>query len=148
MTATSWSVTGQKLWTSLGDVARYGLLLARTDPNVPKHTGITVFLMPMVHPGVTVRPLRQLTGEAEFCEVFFDDARIDDSMRLGPVDEGWRVAISVLMNERQSISSSDAALAGHGHGSLRRGAHRPPRAAGGSRRSANGSRRRTSKTGS
>ena len=79
---------------------------------MPKHDGITAFVMPMEHPGVTVRPLRQITGDAEFCEVFFDDARIDDSMRLGPVDEGWRVAISVLMNERQSISAGDAALPG------------------------------------
>jgi alkylation response protein AidB-like acyl-CoA dehydrogenase len=108
----SWSLRGQKVWTSLGDVARYGLLLARTDPDVPKHHGITAFLVPMAHPGVTVRPLRQLTGDAEFCEVFFDDARIDDSMRLGEVNEGWRVAISVLMNERQSISGGDAALPG------------------------------------
>lgn len=108
----TWSVSGQKVWTSLGDISRYGLLLARTDPDVPKHKGITAFMVPMVHPGVTVRPLRQLTGDAEFCEVFFDDARIDDSMRLGPVDEGWRVAISVLMNERQSISAGDAAMPG------------------------------------
>jgi alkylation response protein AidB-like acyl-CoA dehydrogenase len=108
----AWSVSGQKVWTSLGDISRYGLLLARTDPDVPKHKGITAFMVPMVHPGVTVRPLRQLTGDAEFCEVFFDDARIDDSMRLGPVDEGWRVAISVLMNERQSISAGDAAMPG------------------------------------
>ncbi len=108
----TWSVTGQKVWTSLGDISRYGLLLARTNPDVQKHRGITAFVMPMVHPGVTVRPLRQLTGDAEFCEVFFDDARIDDSMRLGPIDEGWRVAISVLMDERQSISAGDAALPG------------------------------------
>ncbi len=108
----SWTLRGQKVWTSLGDVSRYGLLLARTDPDVPKHKGITAFLVPMVHPGVTVRPLRQITGDAEFCEVFFDDARIDDSMRLGAVNEGWRVAISVLMNERQSVSGGDAALPG------------------------------------
>jgi alkylation response protein AidB-like acyl-CoA dehydrogenase len=108
----AWTVSGQKVWTSLGDISRYGLLLARTNPDVPKHGGITAFVMPMEHPGVTVRPLRQITGDAEFCEVFFDDARIDDSMRLGPVDEGWRVAISVLMNERQSISAGDAALPG------------------------------------
>jgi alkylation response protein AidB-like acyl-CoA dehydrogenase len=108
----SWSLRGQKVWTSLGDVSRYGLLLARTDPNAPKHKGITAFLVPMKHPGVTIRPLRQITGDAEFCEVFFDDARIDDSMRLGDVNEGWRVAISVLMNERQSISGGDAALPG------------------------------------
>jgi alkylation response protein AidB-like acyl-CoA dehydrogenase len=108
----TWSVRGQKVWTSLGDLASYGLLLARTNPAVPKHQGITAFLMPMVHPGVTVRPLRQITGDAEFCEVFFDDARIDDSMRLGPIEEGWRVAISVLMNERQSISGGGAATSG------------------------------------
>jgi alkylation response protein AidB-like acyl-CoA dehydrogenase len=108
----AWTVRGQKVWTSLGDIARYGLLLARTEPDVPKHGGITAFLMPMIHPGVTVRPLRQITGDAEFCEVFFDDARIDDAMRLGPVNEGWRVAVSVLSNERQSISGADAALPG------------------------------------
>jgi alkylation response protein AidB-like acyl-CoA dehydrogenase len=108
----AWTVRGQKVWTSLGDIARYGLLLARSDPEATKHNGITAFLMPMVHPGVTVRPLRQLTGDAEFCEVFFDDARIDDSMRLGPEHEGWRVAISVLTNERQSISGGEGALPG------------------------------------
>jgi alkylation response protein AidB-like acyl-CoA dehydrogenase len=107
-----WLVRGQKVWTSLGDVAKYGLLLARTDPDVPKHQGITAFLMPMAHPGVTVRPLRQITGDAEFCEVFFDDARVDDTLRLGPVNDGWKVAISVLMNERQAISGTDAALPG------------------------------------
>jgi alkylation response protein AidB-like acyl-CoA dehydrogenase len=108
----SWVIRGQKVWTSLGDVASFGLLLARTDPDVPKHRGITAFLVPMDRPGVTVRPLRQITGDAEFCEVFFDDARIDDSMRLGPVNEGWRVATSVLMNERQSVAGSGAALPG------------------------------------
>jgi alkylation response protein AidB-like acyl-CoA dehydrogenase len=107
-----WVVRGQKVWTSLGDVARYGILLARTDPDVPKHRGITAFLLPMDQRGVTVRPLRQLTGDAEFCEVFLDDATVDDSMRLGPVDGGWRVAISVLMNERQSVSGGGDALPG------------------------------------
>jgi alkylation response protein AidB-like acyl-CoA dehydrogenase len=108
----TWTVSGQKVWTSLGDVASFGLLLARTDPAVPKHRGITAFLMPMDRPGVTVRPLRQLTGDAEFTEVFFDDARIDDALRLGPVNEGWRVAVSVLMNERQSVSGTGASLPG------------------------------------
>jgi alkylation response protein AidB-like acyl-CoA dehydrogenase len=108
----SWVVRGQKVWTSLGDIAAFGILLARSDPDVPKHQGITAFLLPMDIEGVTVRPLRQLTGDAEFCEVFLDDARIDDSMRLGPVDEGWRVALSVLMNERQSISGGDESLPG------------------------------------
>jgi alkylation response protein AidB-like acyl-CoA dehydrogenase len=108
----TWVVRGQKVWTSLADVSSFGILLARTDPEVPKHQGITAFLVPMEHPGVTVRPLRQITGDAEYCEVFFDDARIDDAMRLGPVDEGWRVAISVLMNERQSVAGSGASMPG------------------------------------
>jgi alkylation response protein AidB-like acyl-CoA dehydrogenase len=108
----AWTVNGQKVWTSLGDLASFGLLLARTDPDAPKHQGITVFLMPMTEPGVTVRPLRQLTGDAEFTEVFFDDARVDDSQRLGPVNDGWRVTQSVLMSERQSISGGGAALPG------------------------------------
>ena len=108
----SWVVRGQKVWTSLADVASYGILLARTNPEVPKHQGITAFLVPMHHPGVTVRPLRQITGDAEYCEVFFDEARFDDSARLGEVDEGWRVAISVLMNERQSSGGSGAAMPG------------------------------------
>lgn len=108
----SWTVRGQKVWTSLGAVAAYGILLARTEPDVPKHQGITAFLLPMHQEGVTVRPLRQITGDAEFCEVFLDDARIDDSMRLGPVNEGWRVATSVLMHERQAVGGSGAQLPG------------------------------------
>jgi alkylation response protein AidB-like acyl-CoA dehydrogenase len=108
----AWVVTGQKVWTSLGDLAAFGLLLARTDPDVPKHRGITAFLMPMRQDGVTVRPLRQLTGDAEFTEVFFDGARVDDGMRLGPVNDGWRVTRSVLMNERQAVSGSGASLPG------------------------------------
>jgi alkylation response protein AidB-like acyl-CoA dehydrogenase len=108
----TWVVRGQKVWTSLGDVAAHGILLARSDPDVPKHAGITAFLMPMDIEGVTVRPLRQITGDAEFCEVFLDDARIDDSLRLGPVGEGWRVAQSVLMNERRSVAGSGASLPG------------------------------------
>jgi len=108
----SWIVNGQKVWTSLGDLATFGILLARTEPDLPKHQGITVFLMPMKQDGVTVRPLRQLTGDAEFTEVFFDDARVDDSLRLGEVNNGWRVTQSVLMNERQSVSGGGAALPG------------------------------------
>ena len=108
----AWTVNGQKVWTSLGDIAAFGLLLARTNADVPKHSGITVFLMPMQQAGVTVRPLRQMTGDAEFCEVFFDDARVDDSLRLGEVDAGWRVTQSVLMNERQAVGGSGANLPG------------------------------------
>jgi alkylation response protein AidB-like acyl-CoA dehydrogenase len=108
----TWSIRGQKVWTSLGDVADFGILLARTNPDVPKHKGITAFLLPMHADGVTVRPLRQLTGDAEFSEVFFDDAAIGDDLRLGPVDDGWRVAISVLMNERSSMAPAGASLPG------------------------------------
>jgi alkylation response protein AidB-like acyl-CoA dehydrogenase len=108
----AWVLHGQKVWTSLADVASFGLLLARTDPAAPKHRGITAFVLPMDADGVTVRPLRQITRDAEFCEVFMDDVVIDDSKRLGPVDEGWRVATSVLMNERSSVSGTGAALPG------------------------------------
>ena len=108
----TWLLNGQKVWTSLGDVATFGILLARTDPEAPKHRGISAFILPMTAEGVTVRPLRQLTGDAEFCEVFLDDVSIDDSLRLGPVDEGWRVATSVLMNERKAVSGGGAALPG------------------------------------
>jgi alkylation response protein AidB-like acyl-CoA dehydrogenase len=100
----TWVVNGQKLWTSLGEVARFGIMLARTDPEVPKHQGITAFLVPMDLPGVTVRSVRQITGDAEFCEVFFDDVVLSDDLRLGPVGEGWRVAVSVLNSERNAIS--------------------------------------------
>jgi alkylation response protein AidB-like acyl-CoA dehydrogenase len=108
----TWIVNGQKVWTSMGDLAAHGLLLARTDPDVPKHRGITAFLMPMHVSGVTVRPLRQMTGDAEFSEVFFDDARVDHDLMLAEEGEGWRVAVSVLLSERQAVSGSGAALPG------------------------------------
>jgi alkylation response protein AidB-like acyl-CoA dehydrogenase len=98
-----WVVNGQKVWTSLGHVATWGLLLARTDPAAPKHAGLTYFVLDMASPGVTVRPLRQLTGESEFNEVFLDDVHVPDDCVLGGVGAGWRVAITTLMNERQSL---------------------------------------------
>ncbi|MGA2520164.1 MAG: acyl-CoA dehydrogenase family protein [Acidimicrobiales bacterium] len=98
-----WVVNGQKVWTTLAHTARWGLLVARTDPDVPKHRGLTYFIVDMHAPGVDVRPLRQITGDAEFNEVFFTDVRIPDTQRLDAVGAGWRVATTTLMNERVAI---------------------------------------------
>jgi alkylation response protein AidB-like acyl-CoA dehydrogenase len=99
----TWIVNGQKVWTSSAHKADRAILLARTDPDQPKHAGLSYFLLDMHDPGVEVRPLRQITGEAEFNEVFLSDVRIPDSMRLGAVGEGWKVANATLMNERVAI---------------------------------------------
>ncbi len=111
-----WVLNGQKVWTTLAHVASYGLIIARTDPDQPKHRGITAFLVDMRAPGVEVRPLYQATGEAEFNECFFTDARVPEDRRLGGVGEGWTVAITTLMNERVSIGGGipprDAGLIG------------------------------------
>ena len=103
-----WIVNGQKVWTSSAHEATRAILVARTDPTVPKHAGLTYFLLDMRDPGVDVRPLRQLTGEAEFNEVFLSDVRVPDAMRLGAVGEGWKVANATLMNERVAIGGNAA----------------------------------------
>jgi alkylation response protein AidB-like acyl-CoA dehydrogenase len=99
----SWTVNGQKVWTSSAHMAKRALLVARTNPDVPKHEGLTYFSLEMTQPGVEVRPLRQITGEAEFNEVFMTDARIPDADRIGGVGQGWTVSMATLMNERVSI---------------------------------------------
>jgi alkylation response protein AidB-like acyl-CoA dehydrogenase len=98
-----WVLNGQKVWTTNAQFASYGLLLARTDPDVPKHKGLTMFIVPMDARGVTVRGLRQISGEAEFNEVFFDDVRLEPDAVVGGVGNGWGTALTVLMFERLTI---------------------------------------------
>jgi alkylation response protein AidB-like acyl-CoA dehydrogenase len=101
-----WVVNGQKVWTTLAHMATWGMLVARTDPDQPKHKGLSYFIVDMRSPGVEVRPLKQITGDAEFNEVFFNDVRVPDANRIGPVGEGWAVATTTLMNERVALSGA------------------------------------------
>src|SRR5258705_3108770 len=101
-----WVVNGQKVWTSGAPHAAYGELIARTDRDVPKHRGLTAFLVPLDRPGVEIRPIRQMSGGASFSEVFFSDVRIPDALRLGEVGDGWRVALTTLGFERSHSGSS------------------------------------------
>ena len=101
----SWRLSGQKVWTTNAQFAAFGLLLARTDPDVPKHKGLTMFVVPMDAEGITVRGLRQISGEAEFNEVFFDDVALDEDATVGPVDGGWGTAMTTLMFERLTIGA-------------------------------------------
>jgi alkylation response protein AidB-like acyl-CoA dehydrogenase len=106
----SWRLSGQKVWTTNAQFASFGLLLARTDPDVPKHKGLTMFIVPMDAEGVTVRGLRQISGEAEFNEVFFDDVALDADMVVGGVGNGWATALTTLMYERVTIGLGSEGL--------------------------------------
>jgi alkylation response protein AidB-like acyl-CoA dehydrogenase len=101
-----WIVNGQKVWTTLAHLSRWGLLVVRTDPEAVKHAGLSAFVVDMHAPTVEVRPLRQMTGEAEFNEVYFTDTRIADAEMLGKPGDGWRVSLTTLMNERVSIGGT------------------------------------------
>lgn len=109
-----WIVNGQKVWNTLAHLADFGMLVTRTDPDAPKHKGMTYFALDMRSEGVEVRPLRQITGEAEFNEVYMTDVRVPDAHRVGDVGEGWRASLTTLMNERNAIG-------GGGGGAPRRG---------------------------
>ena len=109
-----WVVTGQKVWTSGAQYSDIGEIICRTDPDKPKHKGLTGFIVDMHAPGVEVRPLRQMTGGASFNEVFFNEVRIADDHRLGDVNEGWTVALTTLMNERASIGGGGGGVSNIG----------------------------------
>ncbi len=100
-----WLVSGQKVWTSGAQYSDIGEIIARTDPDLPKHKGLTGFIVDMRAPGVEIRPLRQMTGGASFNEVFFNEVRVPDDHRLGDVNNGWNVALTTLMNERAAIGA-------------------------------------------
>ena len=108
-----WVINGQKVWTTMAHMAKWGMLVARTDPDAPKHKGLTYFIIDMHSPGVEVRPLKQITGDAEFNEVFFTDARVPDSMRVSDVGNGWAVATETLMNERVALSGEGSVGGGN-----------------------------------
>ena len=101
-----WVINGQKIWTSGAHYSDYGVIVVRTDPTVPKHKGLSYFYIDMKAPGVEIKPIKQLTGESDFNEVYFTDVRVSDSQRLGEVGQGWQVSLTTLMNERAAIGGS------------------------------------------
>ena len=101
-----WVINGQKIWTSGAHYSDYGVIVVRTDPNVPKHKGLSYFYVDMKAPGVEIKPIKQLTGDADFNEVYFTDVRVSDSQRLGEIGQGWQVSLTTLMNERAAIGGS------------------------------------------
>jgi len=103
-----WIINGQKVWTSGAHYSDYGILITRTDPNVPKHRGLTMFWVDMKDPAIDVRPIHQMSGASGFNEVYFTDLRVKDSQRIGPVGDGWRVSIVTLMNERNAIGGGSS----------------------------------------
>jgi alkylation response protein AidB-like acyl-CoA dehydrogenase len=105
-----WRITGQKVWSSRAHYSEWGLLLARSDPSVPKHAGITAFALPMDQPGVVVRPLRQMNGDAHFNEVFLDGAVVPDRDRIGEIGAGWSVALTCLAHERGALGGGGPGL--------------------------------------
>jgi alkylation response protein AidB-like acyl-CoA dehydrogenase len=109
-----WIVNGQKVWTSVAHLSSWGMLVVRTNPDAPKHDGLSYFIVDMKSPGVTIRPLYQITAEAEFNEVFFDNVRIPHANMLGVEGQGWRVAITTLMNERVAIGGGGPKKKGAG----------------------------------
>ncbi|HLE39547.1 MAG TPA: acyl-CoA dehydrogenase family protein [Acidimicrobiia bacterium] len=115
-----WVVNGQKVWTSGAHYSKWGMLIARSDPDVPKHGGMTYFIIDMEQPGVVVRPLRQMTGGSNFTEVFFDDARVPADAVLGSPGMGWSIAVTTLMNERASIGALGALAGASGNEALLR----------------------------
>jgi alkylation response protein AidB-like acyl-CoA dehydrogenase len=113
-----WIINGQKVWNTMAHVADWGMLVTRSDPNQPKHKGMTYFALDMKTEGVEVRPLRQITGEAEFNEVYLTNARVPDAHRIGAVGEGWRASLTTLMNERNAMGVGSGGPPKRGSGTI------------------------------
>ncbi len=122
-----WIITGQKVWTSTAQMCNLGMLIARTDPNLPKHKGISYFKFDMLQPGVEIRPLREMTGRAMFNEVFIDNARVRDDDMIGGLNNGWAVANTTLMAERSGLGTGGSGAVGFRVRGADREAARQPR---------------------